>query len=323
MKLERMLSIVMTLLERDKVSAKYFADKFEVSPRTIYRDVEALALAGIPIVSVPGVNGGLSIIPGYKVDKKLFTTTDIANLLTGLDSIAPTLGPEGAATLERLRGLIPREKASEIELRSSQLTVDLSGWMGNHNLHEHLSLIKNAISKNRLLAFEYATREGGQSTRRVEPHRLVLKENKWYVQAFCLAQNGFRLFKLSRMSAPAIIEETFTPRGLSAVVPEFAEKMRAKEIPVQLLIAESLRERVLDYCPPENFRRQEDGRWLVHFPFVPDDYGYGILLGFGENCECLSPPKVRTELKQRILRMAALYKWCFNLSLHFETRISI
>lgn len=308
MKLERMLSIVMTLLERDKASAKYFADKFEVSPRTIYRDAEALALAGIPIVSVPGVNGGLSIMPGYKVDKKLFTTSDITNLLTGMQSIAPTLGQEGTATLARLRSLIPQEQVGEIELRSNQLTIDLSSWMGNHNLHEHLALIKKAIAKNRLLNFAYAPREGGQSARRVEPHRLVLKENKWYLQAFCMSKNGFRLFKLSRMSAPELSKETFTPRGLPAIIPEFIDKMQARQIPLKLLIDETLRERLLDYCPPDHFTLREDGRWLVHFPFVPDDYGYGILLGFGENCECLSPPKVREELTQRIKRMAKLYR---------------
>ena len=295
-----MISIVMTLLERERASAAYFAEKFEVSERTIYRDAETLALAGIPISSRPGPGGGLSIMPEYKVDKKLFTASDISNLLMGLGSIAQAIGRDGAATLEKLRSLIPSEKSREIELRSGQLLVDLNGWMHGAHINRHLEVIKNAL-------FTYTAREGEQSRRTAEPHRLVVKDGNWYLQAFCRLKDAFRLFKLSRMSGLEKLAESFEPRPLPEVAPEFSGKMEAGLIPIRLRVSGRILDRILDHCGPENISRADDGAYLALFEFMPDDFGYGILLGFGSECECLGPPEIRAELARRIELMRGIY----------------
>lgn len=309
MKVERLLSIIMILLGRKNISAKSLAEMFEVSLRTIYRDIESINMAGIPIVSSPGVGGGFHIMDEYKVDKKIFTTSDIATLLMGLDSISSMLTSEEIInTLAKVKSLIPTEQANEIELKSSQIMIDLKPWMGNKNLQPFLDRIKRAFQKQVLLSFQYLDRKGQTSHREIEPYKLALKENHWYLQGFCLNKQDFRLFKLSRMSDLKMLDVTFMPRKSPTSFFEFADRMTKKQIVITLLIHESIKDRVLDYCSSESITAYEDNQFIVSFPFINDDFGYNLLFSFGDKCECLEPPDVRTEMIRRIRSMSKLYK---------------
>jgi predicted DNA-binding transcriptional regulator YafY len=181
MKIDRLISIIMVLLERKKISATKLAEMFEVTPRTIYRDIETITLAGIPIITYPGVNGGIGIIEEYKIDKKLFTTSDITTLLIGLASIPSELSSgEIVNTLAKVKGLIPAEQISDIELKSNQITIDLTPWAGNKNLQPNLEEIKRALNEKKLLSFKYSDHTGNKSIRKVEAYQLVLKgTNLW------------------------------------------------------------------------------------------------------------------------------------------------
>lgn len=213
MKIDRLISIIMVLLERKKVSAPKLAEMFEVTTRTIYRDIEVLNQVGIPIIAYPGVNGGIGIMEEYKIDKKLFTTSDITTLLRGLGSISSTLTDEEIVnTLAKVKGLIPAEQIKDIELKSGQVNIDLTPWAGNKNLQPNLEEIKKSLDENRLLSFKYSDREGKKSQRLVEPYQLVLKESNWYLQAYCTTRCDFRIFKLSRISQIEIMEDKFIPR---------------------------------------------------------------------------------------------------------------
>ncbi|WP_025684647.1 helix-turn-helix transcriptional regulator [Paenibacillus maysiensis] len=309
MKIDRLISIIMVLLERKRMSAKSLSDMFEVSLRTIYRDMETINMAGIPIVSAPGVNGGFCIMDEYKVDKKVFTPADITALLMGLGSISPMLTREQMlGTLAKVKSLMPTEQAREIELKSSQIMIDLKPWMGNANLQMFLEMIKTAFQKHSLLSFQYSDRKGQMSTRKIEPYKLALKENHWYVQGFCLHKQDFRLFKLSRMSHLEVLDKTFTRRELPESVSEFTSIMSQRQRPIQLLIHETLRDRMLDYCSSEHITPYGDHHFIVHFPFIADDFGYHLLLSFGDQCEYLEPPDIRAEMIRRIERMSQRYK---------------
>ena len=176
MKVDRLVSIIMTLLDKERIGAQELADTFEVSPRTIYRDIEAINMAGIPIRSISGVGGGFEIMPEYKLDKKVFSTADLSIILMGLSSLSNIVrGNDLVNAFEKVKSFIPAEKAKEIEIKTNQICIDLSPWVGNRTIQPNLERIKTAIQDHKLLYFEYIAHHGIKTVRTVEPYQLVLK----------------------------------------------------------------------------------------------------------------------------------------------------
>lgn len=308
MKIDRLISIIMILIERKKISATKLAEMFEVTPRTIYRDIETINQAGIPIITYPGVNGGIGIMEEYKVDKKLFTTSDISTLLMGLGSISSTLSSEEIVnTLAKVKGLIPKEQIRDIELKSSQITIDLTSWIGNKSLQPNLEKIKIAMNENKILYFKYLDRNSKESSRKAEPYRLVLKDANWYLQGYCISKEDFRIFKLSRISELEVLEDTFVPREFQAKQLGAWDYIEKNIIKIKLLVDKSLREQMLERCGEENIESYGDNKLIVNFPFIEDEFGYNMLLGFGDKCECLEPVNVREEVIRRIKNMLNVY----------------
>lgn len=298
----------MVLLERKKVSAAKLADMFEVTPRTIYRDIETINSAGIPIITYPGINGGIGIMEEYKVDKKLFTTSDIATLLMGLGSISKAMtNDEIINTLAKVKGLVPEEQIRDIELKSNQITIDLAPWIGNRSMQLNLEKIKTALNHKKLLSFKYSNRDGKRSNRKVEPYRLVLKEANWYLQGYCVSRQDYRVFKLSRISALEILDEIFIPREFDSRSLGAWDYIERNIIAIKLLVHESLRDRMVEYSGEENIEPCGNNKLIVKFPFIEDEFGYNLLLSFGDKCECLEPQNVREELIRRIKNMLVAY----------------
>lgn len=308
MKIDRLVSIIMVLLENKKVSAAKLSEMFEVTPRTIYRDIETINQAGIPIITYPGVNGGIGIMEEYKISKKLFTTSDISILLMGLGSISSTLSSEEIVnTIAKVKGLVPEEEMRKIELKSNQITVDLNFWIGNKNLKSNLQEIKKGLNENRFLYFKYSDRDSKKSTRKVEPYRLILKDSNWYLQGYCISRQDFRIFKLSRISELKILDDTFSSREFNAKPLDSETWIKKKLITIKLLVDKSLEEKILEFCDEENIKAYSNDKLIVNFPFTEDDFGYNILLGFGDKCECIEPEHVRTEIIRRIKSLLKVY----------------
>lgn len=308
MKIDRLVSIIMVLLEHKKISAPKLAEMFEVTPRTIYRDIETLLLAGIPIVSTPGINGGISIMEEYKIDKKLFTIPDITTLLMGLGSLSSTLSnKEVKNVLEKVKTLVPKEQSKEIELRSNQISIDLNTWAGNKSLLPNIENFKSALNESRHVSFLYSDNKGNVSDRTVEPYQLILKENSWYLQAYCLNKKDFRIFKLVRISKLKILDTKFVPKEFIPKPLDGRGWIDKRLVTIKLLIDKSILEYVIDRCGEENIEEVENNKFMIHFPFVEDDFGYNILLGYGDKCECIEPIHVRNELIRRIERLLDKY----------------
>ena len=309
MKVDRLVSIIMLLLDKERISAQELADMFEVSPRTIYRDIDAINMAGIPVRSTSGVGGGFEIMPKYKVDKKVFSVSDLSALLMGLASISDMVrGDELVHALAKVKSFIPADRAKDIELKVNQICIDLRPWAGNRNIQPYLETIKIALQDNKILTFEYIAHHGNKAARAVEPYQLVLKGNHWYLQGYCRKRNDFRLFRLTRMSNLQMQEETFTPRTYQKPVLDFAEMLETMQTKIKIRIHKSVMDRVLDYCPYEHFYPDGDEYYIVNFPFIENEYHYDILLSFGNKCECLEPLHIRTEMKRRIQSIATLYE---------------
>ncbi|SMP64170.1 helix-turn-helix transcriptional regulator [Anoxynatronum buryatiense] len=308
MKIDRLVSMIMILLDRERISAQELADMFEVSLRTIYRDIDSINMAGIPVRSVSGVGGGFEILQAYKVDRKVFSTADLSAILMGLSSLSSMIrGNELVNVLAKVKSFIPADRARDIELKASQIHVDLSPWMGNRNIQPYLQMIQTALQESRLLSFEYADRYGNKMARKAEPYQLVLKNSHWYWQGFCHKRTDFRLFKLSRTSNLQIQETCFTPREYPKPQLDFADVWATMQTKIKLRIHQSVMDRVLDYCTDDNFSPEGDEHYIVRFPFIENEYHYNILFSFGDKCECLEPLHIRAEMKRRIHNIATLY----------------
>lgn len=309
MKVDRLVSMIMILLEKRRVGAQELAAMFEVSSRTVYRDMEAINQAGIPVRSIPGVGGGFEIMPGYKVDRKAFSADDLSALLMGLNNLSGVMrGDEFTHTLAKVRSFIPAEQARAIELKASQVVIDPRPWMGGGHIARHLDTIKEALQRSRLLAFTYTDGHGNRTERTVEPVQLVLESNHWYVHAFCRSRDDFRLFRLSRMSDLRMLDEAFVPRDCPKPVLELDELPEALQTDIKLRVHTSVLDRVLDFCPPERITPDGAEHYWVDCPFIERDYYYDMLLSLGDKCECLAPERVRDELRHRIQRIARIYE---------------
>ncbi len=309
MKTDRLVSIIMILLDKKRIGARELADIFEVSPRTIYRDIDAISMAGIPVRSTPGTGGGFEIMQEYKMDKNVFSAADLTALLTGLSGLSNIIqSDETIHALAKIKSFIPSDRAKEIEFKVNQIHIDLSSWIGNINIQPYLETIKFALQENKLLTFEYIAHHGNKSKRTVEPYQLVLKANHWYLQGYCRKRNDFRLFRLCRMLNLQMQKETFTPRDYQKPQLHFDNVLETMQTKIKIRIHKSVMDRVLDFCSYENFSPDGDAYYLVHFPFIENEYYYDILLSFGDKCECLEPLHIRAEMKRRIHTIATVYE---------------
>lgn len=309
MKVDRLVSIIMILLDKKRIGAQELADIFEVSPRTIYRDIDAINMAGIPVRGASGVGGGFEIMQEYKVDKKVFSADDLSALLMGLSSLSGMIrGDELVHALAKVKSFIPADRAKEIELKVNQICIDLSPWMGNRNIQPYLETIKSALQENKLLSFEYIAHHGNKTARTAEPYQLVLKGNHWYLQGYCRVRSDFRLFRLSRMSNLQMKEEIFAPRDYQKPQLDFDSILETMQTKIKIRIHRSVMDRVLDFCTYEDFSPDGNEYYIVNFPFIDNEYHYDILLSFGDKCECLEPLHVREKMKRRIHDIVAIYK---------------
>lgn len=309
MKVDRLVSIIMVLLDKKRISAQSLADMFEVSLRTIYRDIDAIDLAGIPIIATSGVGGGFEILPNYKLDKNVFSSSDLSTILTSLSNLSNMIQSEELINaLAKIRNFIPPESTKEINLKANQIHIDLSSWIGNNNLNLYLPIIKKAIEQNKFISFDYTDRYRNKTKRIVEPYQLILKSRHWYFQGYCNNRNDYRLFRLSRMSNLEIKSEIFTPKDYQKPILDFTDILVPMQTKITLRIHNSIMDDVLDFCDLENFSPDGDVHHLVSFPFIENDYYYHILLGFGIKCECLAPLHIRTELQNRIRELLKIYE---------------
>ena len=309
MKVDRLVSIIMILLDKKRIAAQELADMFEVSRRTIYRDMDSINMAGIPVRGASGVGGGFEIMQNYKIDRKVFSTADLSAILMGLSSLSNMIrGDELLNALAKVKSFIPADRAKDIEVKTNQIYIDLSPWMGNRNIQAYLEMIKTALQESKLVSFEYLDRYGNKTERTAEPYQLVLKSSHWYWQGYCRKRNDFRLFKLSRTSKLEIQEDFFTPREYQQPQLDASDILATMQIRIKIRIHRSVMDRVLDYCSHEHVSPDGDEHYIVRFPFIENDYYYNILFSFGDRCECLEPLHIRREMKRRIHDISIIYE---------------
>lgn len=306
MKIDRLIAMIMILLENEMMNAGELAKKLEVSRRTVYRDIDTLTMAGLPIFTTQGVTGGVGLMKSYKIDKKLFTPKDIQTLTSSLGSYRQLYGhQEIAHVLEKLNNMGSDGRPSE---QASRFAIDLSLNQGNQSLRALLSSIETAINEARYLAFDYIDKDGNVTARTIEPYQVVFKESSWYLQAYCADRADYRIFKLARMSKLQVLPATFPPRDFTPLAMDGAGWMSREWVPVTIRIALSIKDKVIERFGEENIISVEGNSCLAIFPIINNESGYDVLLRFGDKCEIIGPADVREAFRTYLRKIMTKYE---------------
>ncbi len=299
MKNSRLFRLLYVLMERGRTSAPELARQFEVSVRTIYRDIDSLSQAGIPVYTERGRAGGIRLLDGYVINRALMSAEEQNRLLMAVKSLdAATDGGDGGLLLSKLAALFRQE-------RQDWLEVDFSRWGCGGARDGRFETLKTALLEKRIVCFRYAGAGGGDAPRRVKPARLAFKASAWYLQAYSLEKKAYRTFKLTRIHELTLTEERFSD---VLVPPPIEPEDMTTGMRVVLKFSASLAYRVLDEFDGERVRALDDGVLLVD-AFMPDG-GWLIdnLLSFGGQAEVLEPESLRLGLARKAREVSAVYQ---------------
>ncbi|MFS0728136.1 helix-turn-helix transcriptional regulator [Paenibacillus sp. 1P07SE] len=311
MKIDRLLAIVVLLMNKRMVQAKELAELFEVSVRTIYRDVDTIDQAGIPIVTYQGAGGGIGIAEGYRLDRNLLTNDEFAAIATALRSVGTTYdGHRNNLLLEKINSIIPAAQAEEYQIKSNQLLLDYSPWGAPALFEEKLDLLKEAIERKQLVTFSYSSAQGEMTLRTAEPHTILLKGQHWYVYAYCTKREQFRIFKLMRMQELAMLEQRFTRRQVEpGLQPSDQEWNKPDQtVALSLRFRGTIKHLVEERFGPEALQEADGGDVLIHITYPENNWLYGFILSFGDDVEVLGPPHIREIIGHKAAAIAMKYQ---------------
>lgn len=308
MRIDRMLAIVIMLLNKDRVSARELSNKFEVSIRTVYRDIDAINLAGIPIVSFSGNNGGFGILDNYKLDRQLLSLDDMLSILTALKGINNTLEDKYLTNaIDKITSLVPKEKADELNQHFENVIIDLLPWTFNDEQKKILKMIHDAIKENIIIQFDYKNLKSEKITRMVEPMSLVFKGYSWYLFGFCGNKKDYRIFKLSRIGNLLITEKIFKRRNYSYRDFFIEDKKAQNLINIKLRFSPEVKDIVEEYYGDDKINIDDDGYLIVELNMPEDRWIYSNILSFGEHVEVLSPLYLREIIKDKAKKITEKY----------------
>lgn len=300
MKIDRLIGILSILLQQEKVTAPWLAEKFEVSRRTINRDIEDICKAGIPIVTSQGQNGGISIMDGYRMDKTLLTSSDMQAILAGLKSLDSVSGTK------RYQQLMEKLASgnSSVLASNNHIMIDLASWYKS-SIAPKISVLQAAIENREKVVFTYYA-PGGESRRTIEPYLLIFKWASWYLWGYCCEKQDYRLFKLNRMTEVKSTGELYEPRQIPS--PKLsAERIFPSPIQVEAVFEPDMKWRLVEEFGIDSFTEQEDGRLKFTFGFSDRDNLFGWLLSFGDRVELVKPLNLRRELYELMGRLREIY----------------
>lgn len=289
MKIDRLMAIVNLLTEYDSITAPALAERFEVSRRTINRDIEDLCMAGIPIVTRQGRNGGISIMDGYTLDKRLLKPEELSDILTGLkglDSVSKT--PQFKYLKERLRTTDNKQPVYE------PIVIDLASHY-KLSLSDKIEQIKISIKESRQISFDYYSPRG-KALRCIEPYKVMYKWSDWYVLGFCHQRKAMRVFKLNRLWELRVLDEVFEPRELSQEDLNIGGHIQDDK-PFEVLFDKSVEYMVVEHYGPGSYTYEGD-KLHFHGSYTNEVFIMSWLLGFGNKARVIEPPDLIQKLKQ-------------------------
>ncbi len=299
MKESRLFRILYYILEHKKVTARELADKFEVSIRTIYRDIDWISSAGIPIYAIRGKGGGIEVEDSFTLSSSMFTPDEKEQMIIALK------------TLENMQGLYKNELASKLsalfQIKNKNLQnwieVDFSNWQYSNLYQNVFDDLKRAILNKNMCYVKYFGVSGKNTTRTIKPIRLLFKGMNWYIYAFCNLRDDFRFFKLSRIKELEVLNEVYEDDFSDVVINK--KLVYDKTVNVKLKFDNSVAYRVYD----EFYSNiKEDENYIYTSINLPNNYIlYSYIFSFGSGVEVIEPLEVREKVKDIIRKMSKIY----------------
>lgn len=285
MQINRLFEIIYILLDKKTVTANELAERFEVSVRTVYRDIELLSQSGIPVYTTRGKSGGISIMDNFVLDKSLLSESEQTEIIAALGAMSTLPNMDRTAIKDKLASLFRKSDTSWI-------SVDFSDWSkGQKTVFDKL---KNAVILKKTAEIEYINSRGKTSSRIIEPLKLYFKGRAWYVIAYCRQADDYRMFRLSRIKRITLTDDSFERE-----MPYFDyEDKSVDTIEVVLRISPEMEYRVYDEF--DEFQKDADGYFTVKMNFPKDEWLYGYIMSFGEYASVISPESIKREIKEKI-----------------------
>jgi predicted DNA-binding transcriptional regulator YafY len=301
MKIDRLIGIITIIQMNKKVTAPYLAEKFEVSRRTINRDIEDICKAGIPLVTTQGAGGGISIMEGFNLDTTVFTSEELQSIFIGLKSLDSISETSHAG---RLADKLSSNKDSVIALAES-IVIDLSSYYKD-SLAPKIASIRKAIEGKRLITFRYYYSKGEQE-KTIEPYLIVFKWTAWYVFGYCPDRCNFRMYKLNRLWDLQVSDISFTLREIPSESLDFDRRLPDTYM-ITAVFEESEKYRLIEEYGRRSFSETEDGHLLFRRGFTYKDAAVSWSLGFGDKVEVTEPAEIRDEIKRISKSLFEKYK---------------
>ena len=301
MKIDRLIGILSVLLQEDKVTAPELAEKFEVSRRTINRDIEHLCKAGIPIHTSQGPRGGIRIMEGYRIERTLLTSKDMQMILAGLRSL------DSVSKSNYYGQLMEKLKVGSSNFVSGKdsILIDLSSWYKD-SLAPKITLIQNSIENKKMISFHYYAPDQ-KTVRQIEPYYLIFKWSSWYVWGWCQMRNGFRLFKLNRMEKVEQEEKEFEVRNVP--MPDLSnEKIFPGKIKVKAFFEPDMKWRLMEEFGADCFHEESGGKLLFQMDYTDGDALIHWLLTFGDKVKVTEPEFIKNALRNIAENMVKMYE---------------
>ena len=301
MKIDRLLEIIIILLNKGTITAQELADRFDVSTRTIYRDIDVLSAAGVPIFTNKGNKGGICLLENYSLNKTIISEDESQSLLFALKTLQATQYPEIDKILDKIGALFKSSSSAD------WVYIDFSPWGSNPNEYNKFIDIKKAILECKVISLDYVNSEGKKSTRNIEPMKLIFKGQAWYLWGYCRTRHDFRTFRISRIKNVILTDELFERRKSDSIKnPEICEEPK-KVVTLKLKFYREALYRLYDDFDYESIIENNDGSYSVTVTFPEDEWVYGYIMSFGCYIEVLEPEHIRKIIEDRMRKTLKFY----------------
>ena len=289
MKINRLFEIVYLLLNKKTMTAKKLAIHFEVSVRTILRDIDILSTSGIPIYTTQGKGGGISILDKYVLNKATLSEDEQNQLLFALQSLSATQNINTLNFSSKLKSLFEKNDTNWIE-------VDFSRWGNNYSDNIKFDLLKNAVIGKNAINFQYFNSYGETKMYTIYPLKLIFNSKAWYIQGFCLTKKAYRTFKINRIQNTKILDETFLDTDFTIPKIDAPKYETSNIVNLKLLCSSSIAYRLYDEFSESAIIRNQDGTFIVSTEMPHDYWLYQYIFSFGDLVEVIEPDFMRKEI---------------------------
>lgn len=298
MKINRLFNIVHILLNKGKITAKELAEEFEVSTRTIYRDIETLTISGIPIYTDKGNGGGLRLLDNYVLNKTVISQEDKNSILLGLEVIQATDYDNVNTAIKKLKTLFDKDIDNYIE-------VDFSSF-DNVEQKKIFSDIKISLKRNQTLKINYSNNMGELTSRDINPLKLVFKKQRWYIIAYCNKRNDYRTFRISRIKNTTLTDKLFNRNDYNIenyIISSY--EMKNTQTITLTLNAKALY-RVTEEFNLSMINKDNHQNIIVTFESEIDDWISNYILSYADHLIDIKPIQLKNKVKEKALKISKL-----------------